>query len=178
MIYFQSRNDFFLSFEKNLLICEVGVFKGSFSEFIHTHLEPSELHLIDIFNGNGHSGDKDGLNIEYADLGEVYQLLCEKYHNTSVKVHKGFSKSILKKFDDEYFDVIYIDADHSYESVRKDLDLSLKKVKKGGIISGHDYIKENFSGVYRAVNEFCLENNLKINYLTHDKCPTFGIIKK
>ena len=178
MIYFPTRNDFILSLGKNLKVCEVGVFKGKFSEFIFNSINPSELHLIDLFEGIGHSGDKDGENIEYANLNESYSNLIEKYSNNKVKIYKGYSKNILNTFQDNYFDFIYIDADHSYESVRKDLDISLKKTKVGGIISGHDYIKENFSGVYRAVNEFCIENNLKIDFITNDKCPTYGIIKK
>ena len=178
MIYFQSRNEFILSLEKNLKICEVGVFKGQFSKFIFESINPSELHLIDLFEGVCHSGDKDGENIEYINLCLSYENLLIKYRNENVKIHKGYSKNILNNFEDNYFDMIYIDADHSYESVRKDLDLSFKKTKLGGIISGHDYIKENFSGVYRAVNEFCIENKLKIDYMTKDKRPTFGIIKR
>ena len=178
MIYFQTRNDFIKSLNKDLKICEVGVFEGEFSEFILNEINPSELHLIDLFDGLSHSGDKDGKNIRHRNLNEVYEELKTKYVNQNVFIYKGNSHHILKKLPMNYFDLIYIDADHSYESVRLDLDLSHKKVKSGGIIAGHDYIKENFSGVYRAVNEFCLENNLKIDFLTKDLCPTYGIIKK
>lgn len=178
MTYFQTRNEFILSLQKGLKICEVGVFTGRFSEFIYNNIHPSELHLIDIFEGMNHSGVDDGEWTEFANLSEVYHELMEKYENTSITLHKGFSKNILKKFEDNYFDLIYIDADHTYETVRKDLDISLKKTKVGGIISGHDYIKENFSGVYRAVNEFCIENKLKIDFMTLEKHPSYGIIKK
>ncbi len=42
-------------------------------------------------------------------------------------------------FPDQSIDIVYVDADHSYEGVTKDLELWTPKVKTGGIISGHDY---------------------------------------
>jgi hypothetical protein len=48
--------------DKDLKVCEVGVFEGEFSEFILNEINPSELHLIDLFDGLSHSGDKDGKN--------------------------------------------------------------------------------------------------------------------
>jgi hypothetical protein len=83
----------------------------------------------------------------------------------------------LKTFNDEYFDIIYIDGDHSYEGVLRDLKLSYNKVKKNGIICGHDYNISTYPQIVQAVWSFCKEYNLKINYLTRDELPTFGIIK-
>ena len=48
------------------------------------------------------------------------------------------------------FDIVWIDADHSYESVARDIDLYRNKVKPGGIICGHDY---DWPEVHRAVHE-------------------------
>jgi hypothetical protein len=50
-------------------------------------------------------------------------------------------------------DLVYIDACHSYECVRNDLNAWFGKVKKGGIIAGHDY-KNNDYGVRQAADEF------------------------
>ena len=97
----------------------------------------------------------------------------EKQQN--VYIHKGFSNDILKNIPDSYFDFMYIDADHTYEAVKKDLELCKIKTKPGGIIAGHDYNKEKFCGVVDAVNEFCLANNYYIEYMTEDGCPTYGI---
>jgi hypothetical protein len=71
---------------------------------------------------------------------------------------------------------MYIDADHTYDSVKNDLEICKKKTKINGIISGHDYDNNKFPGVVRAVNEFCSKYNLNIFALTQDGCPTFGII--
>lgn len=176
MINFQTRNDLFKSFNKNLKICEIGVFQGEFSKFIKKNLEPLELHLIDVFEGNGCSGDKDGNNIIWTNLNEEYYNLKNYFlDDNTVTVHKGTSFDILNSFSDDYFDVIYVDGDHSYDGVKLDLSLSFLKVKNGGLICGHDYTNDRFPGVVMAVNEFCEENNLKIDYITNDGCPSFCI---
>lgn len=179
ILMFDNRNNMFEIIGKNQIIAELGVFKGDFSDFIYKKLNPKELHLIDIFEGVTHSGDKDGDNIISIDLNQSYKNIKEKYKNKkNVIIHKGYGDKILKGFDNNYFDIIYIDASHSYEDVKKDLEVSFLKVKNGGLILGHDYDLKNHIEVFLAVNQFCFEKNLKINYLTNDRCPSYGIIKK
>lgn len=178
MIQFETRNELIESLDKDMIICEIGVFKGEFSKYIYNTIKPKELHMIDLFDGMMCSGDKDGNNIIWADLNEEYINLKSYFNNNqNVKIHKGFSFEILNTFVDEYFDLIYIDGDHSYDGVKKDLNIAFNKIKNGGYIFGHDYNQTVFPGVVKAVNEFCDENNLTISYMTNDGCPTFGIIK-
>jgi hypothetical protein len=175
----ENRNDLLKKFNKNLKIAEIGVFKGEFSKIIFEELQPNELHLIDIFMGTECSGDKDGNNVIFTDLSKEYDLIVEHFKTTNnVYIHKGNSQSVLNNFEDEYFDMIYIDGDHSYNGVKNDLNLSYNKIKSGGYICGHDYTTIMFEGVVRAVNEFCEEKKLKIKYLTKDGCPSFCIVKK
>ena len=90
----------------------------------------------------------------------------------------GNSVEVLSSFEDEYLDLVYIDGDHSYNGVKNDLNISYKKVKTGGYICGHDYSPDIFDGVVKAVDEFCKQKKLKINYITEDGCPTYCINKK
>jgi hypothetical protein len=172
---FPTRNNLLSYFGPNQIICEIGVFKGEFSDFLFS-LSPKELILIDIFEGITHSGDKDGENIKYADLSECYENLIEKYKNhNNVKIYKGKSEDILSNsIKNGYFDVMYIDGCHTYRAVKRDLELGYQKVKENGKILGHDF---NLPGVFRAVTEFCAEKRLEISYLTEDKCPSFGLDK-
>lgn len=62
------------------------------------------------------------------------------------------------KIPDESLDYIFIDGDHSYEAVRKDMRNYYSKVRKGGIFAGHDY---SWEGVSKAVMEF--RSDIKIN---------------
>ena len=63
-----------------------------------------------------------------------------------------FSYNIYNKFEDGLFDFIYIDANHEYDEVKKDIELYLPKLASNGIIGGHDY-HEVWPDVVDAVNE-------------------------
>lgn len=173
----KNRNDLLDFFKKNTIVAEIGVFKGDFSKIILDKLNPKELHLIDLFHGEMCSGDKDGNNIVWTNLEDEYLKLQKIYENNhSIFLHKGLSGEILLNFTDGYFDLIYIDGDHSYEGVKKDLELAYYKIKKGGYICGHDYSNQTFPSVVNAVDEFCKNKDLKIDFLTEDGCPTYCII--
>jgi hypothetical protein len=134
----------------DLVMCEIGVFKGDLSKFMIDNLKPKELHLIDIFQGQMCSGDKDGNNVVWVNLNEEYEKIKNDFSiHENVSIHKGFSSNILNEFKDEYFDLIYIDGDHTYSGVKNDLNLSYNKIKQGGFICGHDYTKLMFEGVDR-----------------------------
>jgi len=68
---------------------------------------------------------------------------------------KMTSVEAAKMFKDNALDLIFIDADHKYESVKEDIIAWLPKVRKGGILSGHDYDGEDnmHPGVKQAVDE-------------------------
>lgn len=174
--YFNTRNDMFGSFNKNLIIAELGVFEGEFSKEIYEICKPKELYLVDLFSGYFGSGNKDGQNHHYVQLEDEYEKL-KLYSVTrcEVKVIKKSTIEFLNEIPNDILDIIYIDADHSYSAVKRDLCLSLSKIKKGGLICGHDYVRN--TEVELAVNEFCNENNLQIKYLTHDGCPSYCIEK-
>jgi hypothetical protein len=79
---------------------------------------------------------------------------------------------------DDYFDFVYIDADHTFQAVSKDLHLSRFKVKKDGIIAGHDYNREYFPGVVDAVDNFVKTFDLEIEFTTEDKLASYFIKNK
>ncbi len=72
---------------------------------------------------------------------------------------RGFSKEIVKNYEDSSLDFIFIDADHEYEGIKNDITWWYPKLKQNGIIAGHDYI-EAFPGVIKAVDEFFGKENI------------------
>lgn len=63
---------------------------------------------------------------------------------------------VLKESDIEKckpYDMIYIDALHTYEAVKNDIEMAMDLIKVGGILSGHDYREDMFPGVVQAVDE-------------------------
>jgi predicted O-methyltransferase YrrM len=69
-----------------------------------------------------------------------------------------------QKFDDGSLDFVFIDADHVYENVKKDILAWMPKIKKGGIIAGHDFVNIH-PGVIQAVCEIFGERNIDTSYL-------------
>lgn len=175
----ENRNILLDLLPKGMKIAELGIFKAEFSKIILEKMSPSELFLVDLFPEEMYSGDMNGNNIVLANLDDMYSEIVSQFSSyENVKIIKSYSSDFLNSLDDEYLDAVYIDADHSYEGVTLDLNLSLKKVKKGGIIMGHDYTISMFPGVVRAVDEFCKNYDLKIDALTKDGCPTYLISLK
>ena len=148
---------------------EVGVWKGEFSKRILRRTRPKALHLIDsrqlqpAYPGRsyGGKGAKD-----QNDMERIFDDLRVKLANeANVFVHRGMSRDVLRTFDDAYFDWVYIDANHSYEFVLEDLELSLPRTKPGGMIAGDDYewgAEEGYP-VRRAVQTFVAANGLAGN---------------
>ena len=105
-----------------------------------------------------------------------------------VDIVVNFSVEAAKQIEDEYFDFVYIDADHSYKGVTNDLEAWWSKVKKRGMIAGHDYMNwellgpENTSVILNtkdAVDDFVFKYNKLNNFFIIDKneVPGFFIIK-
>jgi len=173
MKVFSTRTDILHYLPKNLIIAELGVFEGTFSKKIYNICSPSKLYLVDVFEGVHRSGDKDGINFKVVYLDEAYQNLKENFKNKNVDVVKSNTEKFLTSLENNSLDVVYIDADHSYNSVLQDLTLSRQKVKIGGFLCGHDYVDN--SDVQRAVDDFCKLHNLEIDIIAKDGCPSFCI---
>lgn len=73
---------------------------------------------------------------------------------------EGDSALSAAQVDDGSLDFVFIDADHSYEAVRRDIDAWRSKVKPGGWFGGHDYHRK-FPGVIRAVDFVFGRNNVQ-----------------
>ena len=175
MKIFKTRNQLLNLLPKNLKIAELGVFKAEFSDLILHSMQPNELHLVDIWAGTFGSGDKDGLNHTVVeDMSKVHQNICEKYSsNKSIQIHKKNTLDFLSIIPDNYFDMIYVDADHSFSAVVNDLMNSFPKIKHNGFLCGHDYVIG--SEVAQAVQLFCRHYNQVVDTITSDGCPSFVI---
>lgn len=67
----------------------------------------------------------------------------------------GTTEAFLPVLPKLYFDLIFIDASHDYDSVKQDIGLSLPLLKPKATISFHDYRpNEEGQSVVRAVDEF------------------------
>lgn len=97
----------------------------------------------------------------------LYEIFLEnvKPIADNINIIKSISWDAASLYEDESLDFVFIDAGHDYESVKKDISSWYPKIKKQGIIAGHDYHYN--VGVYPAVNEFFSDKG-KIN--TQNSC--------
>jgi hypothetical protein len=152
---------------------EVGVQSGEFSNQLLKSKKLKKLHLIDCWQ-HQLSFQDGSANVEQKKQDELYEFVKHRFKNDSrVNIIKKFSKDAMHEFHRNSLDFIYIDANHQYEEVRKDIQMWYTKLKKDGILAGHDYfngISFDYSlfGVKRAVDEFVNLNNFKLYTTTED----------
>jgi hypothetical protein len=121
----ETREEWLDNIPKNLVMAELGVFKGDFSKILLIKTTPKKLYLVDIFTGHAGSGDKNGNNFEMVDLDMTYYSLLDLYaNNNQVEIIKNSTSGFMSSIADSYLDMVYIDADHSYEAVSIDLEHS------------------------------------------------------
>ena len=158
---------------KRAVVAEIGVLKGDFADKIQKITKPQKFYLIDLWK----KGHVHFPNSTASIKSEICYVLCKERFkaNKNIIFKKGNSALVLKHFKDNYFDWVYIDGSHSYKGVKNDLELSRKKVKDGGIITGHDYCPKMFDGVMKAVDEFCKKYKYNIKYLTREANLSFYI---
>jgi predicted O-methyltransferase YrrM len=137
-----------LELKNKLNIAEIGVYKGRGTAIWNVMLINNNVdynyYAIDHFLGSS----------EHISSFDYYTTALENLKPIEDKINiiKNDSKTESKNYPDEYFDVVYIDASHEYEYVKEDILHWYPKVKKGGIISGDDYIL-GWPGVMQAVDE-------------------------
>ena len=144
----------------NGIVVEVGSYVGVSSQCIGNgiakYCPSAKFYCIDTFKGStfmdGCNGRARNEMVEmYAknDVKAIFEKNMEKYpHQTLVMT----SLDACKKFDDLSIDFIFIDADHSYDAVKADINAWLPKIKLGGLMTGHDY-SETKTDVKKAVDE-------------------------
>ena len=139
---------------------EIGVAFGDYTAEIVSINKPSRLHLVDAWDSERYQAGLQSIKVKFAS----------EITAGAVVIDQGYSTDVLEKFPDGYFDWVYIDTDHSYETTYKELILSSRKVKRGGQIAGHDFCTGNVVkpvpyGVIEACNRFCVEEGWRYQYL-------------
>ena len=152
-------------------ICEIGVYKGDCVRKIlmgKTRLLIEEYYGIDPYFDQSNLLNMANTTISQRAKNEG---LISKYHYMcrfmilfpKFKLLRLPSIEACKLFDDLYLDLVFIDANHSYVSVKEDILHWMPKIKKGGILCGHDYCiasKCRHIGVKKAVDEMIGINNI------------------
>lgn len=159
-------------------VAEIGVRQGLNFEKMIEH-GPELAVAVDLWKNTGNMAQND-LDYTQEKLDKQYLDFKNKYIDTpGVMIHRGYSDQAAKWFEDETFDFVYIDADHTYDGVKADLEAWYPKVKKGKFLMGDDFRRHKTRtgvrfGVVEAVTRFAHINGLSFFVFPRSK---WGLIK-
>lgn len=157
---------------------EIGVWRGAYSKAICQSDPELKLYAIDKWQDEMVNGKP--MSFWHRDA--VRRL--EPYN---CQIIQDSSENAVKRFNDESLDFVFIDSDHDSKSVTEDIKKWSKKVREGGIVSGHDYYNgkhPDFDGSIRnyeienIVNGWIERNNIDhLFVLVGDQTPSWFYIK-
>ena len=140
---------------------EIGVDRGRFSEYILKHTDCTVL-CVDPWR---------------------WKLRGESRYNSTVRRLEPFktrariirrdSFDAVHEIADESLDWVYIDGDHTFDYVMTDIIWWSKKVRYGGMVSGHDYYRFRRGGVIPAVDIYTQQHGISKWFLTDERTPTW-----
>jgi len=162
-------------------VCEVGVWKGETSFNVLKNCNSiKQYFMVDPLSYESNNFYYDNSNEDFPKMMSNNQYICSMGEDPKTKqqldqIFNDISKFIkplnnvvfyredslkaVERFDDNELDLVFIDAIHLYEEVKKDISAWMLKVKNEGILCGDDYI-EQFPGVIRAVDEMFGDNKI------------------
>jgi hypothetical protein len=176
-VYFalSDRNGLIRPIPKNAVWAGVGLYKGALSQIVLDACAPSLYYLIDNwkYDFHEHNPFQDTTENFSNFAGRVhwehdpnehqeqnYRAIVSRFSNEPcVRVVRARSVEGIESLPDAHLDVIYIDANHQYEYVLRDMMHARKKLKSGGIMLLDDFYEcpgahEQNEGVMNAVNAF------------------------
>ena len=151
--------------KSDIIGVEIGVAFGTHSARLLKEETIVKLYSVNPYLHFKQSEYPDGMNFNQP----IHDVLYKRAKNLLApfgersELLRMTSEKAATLFEEASLDFIYIDGNHTYKHVRKDLNLWWKKVKSGGIFSGDDYPHPGHPGVKKAVDEFLKEKKLIIN---------------
>jgi len=197
--------------KRNIQIAEIGVWQGETTIHYLPMVKANNGHvfLVDWFYGNPNiqsnsihefaADDSEADIIENNLKSNISTLNCEDI----VTIYRDTTQKAALLIEDNSLDICFIDADHHYQGVKQDILTYMPKVKKGGILCGHDcenlefantftddellkdYIGKNgvgcHPGVIQAVYDIFVANNKHIDIWLDNgahRIPVWSYIKE
>jgi len=99
---------------------------------------------------------------DFDEIKRRFDYVVSPYRHRVTEL-QGLSWEMADRVEDGSLDFVFIDADHSYESVKKDIIAWVPKLKPGGLLSGHDI---HLEGVLKAVKELTVNwTDTEVNHV-------------
>jgi len=145
--------------------CEVGVLEGLHAKSMLDANPNLHLHLVDCYYFYKEMPPQP----RKLGMEDYLVQMRERLTGCNYTEHIMFSMEAINEFEDESLDFVYIDSNHQFDFVMRDIIEWNRKVRIGGIVAGHDYKSQKTIGVNQAVNVYLEAHNI---------CPVFTTTKK
>lgn len=142
---------------------EIGVDGGTFSEYMFKAIPGLDLIGVDPWERDR----RKKRQAENALKGKAWR----QFHMTSAEASRVVGDAVS-------LDFVYIDGCHWFDHVMQDLILWARKVRKGGIVAGHDYYRFRRAGVVQAVDAYTHAHAIHEWFLTDERTPSFFWMKR
>ena len=136
--------------EGKVIGAEIGVHRGDMSLKLLTR---PDLYLLMVDNWKGSVNWPKGYRPQDMPDNKNKATWQTEFAGERRRIIYADSVAAAAVIDPGSLDFVFIDADHTYEAVSADIKAWRPKVRKGGLIGGHDYGKPGFPGVKIAVDE-------------------------
>lgn len=157
---------------------EIGVERGLYSKALSGRIPDLKLYCIDPWRA--YSGYREHVNQERLD--GFYKETQERLLEYNCEIIRKTSEEAVKDFADESLDFVYIDGNHEFLYVAQDISWWSKKVRKGGIVAGHDFRRNSekyINDVKDVIPAFMYAKKIKPWYVLVEKeeAPSWFYIK-
>ena len=140
---------------------EIGTDEGEYAEVLLKTIPNLGLDCVDPWKAEAYEKGYQPESFEKQEyFDKRFQETCkrlEKYIGEQCTLIKLTSMKALSLFKNNSLDFVYIDGNHDFLNVTQDIHYWLKKVRPGGILSGHDYVRypsRKFNHVQKVVNAY------------------------
>lgn len=169
--------------DRELIGAEIGVLKANTAMRLLkarnniTHIMIDAWEVPPAGSPYAKSGDDNSAKAQEEHDG-AYKITCQRVSAFGERavIKRMLSEEAAREIENNSLDYVFIDADHSYEGVKKDIRLWRPKVKPGGWIGFHDYDHPRLPGVKKAVDEEFKRGELEFDdnrtvFVTKKKAP-------
>lgn len=139
---------------------EIGVDRGSFSEYMFQQIPNLSLLCVDQWRKKLRGDSRYASSVQ-----RLEQYGANIIRNTSMRA--------VVDVPIESLDFVYIDADHTFDFVMQDIIEWSKRVRIGGIVSGHDYYRFRGAGVVASVDAYTQAHGIIKWFVTDERTPTW-----
>ena len=152
-----------LNEREGLRVAEIGVWRGNHAKTLQNQLDMEKMYVIDPYDAYKDYEESKSEVEKMRDAKKTAYDKLEPYDN--IEWVELYSHQAAQQIDDQ-LDYVYIDGNHKYEYVKRDIELFYELVKPGGIVAGHDF-STGWPGVIQAVMEFSDEEEVEVNTELH-----------